>query len=107
MKKIFNLTPDIQKVLADSSYITSKSMNDLDKVVFRGMLRKTKFYNRKPTKGRTSGRDGFIKNNLDNDGRRILTLDTKLDGRGIEKIIIPSNIIDIYTRLEMLLGLNL
>ena len=30
-----------------------------------------------------------------------------LQGRGIEKIIIPSNIIDIYTRLEVLLGLKL
>ena len=30
-----------------------------------------------------------------------------LEGRGIEKIIIPSNIIDIYTRLEVLLGLKL
>ena len=30
-----------------------------------------------------------------------------LQGRGIEKIIIPSNIIDIYTRLEILLGLKL
>ena len=30
-----------------------------------------------------------------------------LQGQGIEKIIIPSNIIDIYTRLEVLLGLKL
>ena len=30
-----------------------------------------------------------------------------LKGLGIEKIIIPSNIVDIYTRLEVLLGLKL
>ena len=30
-----------------------------------------------------------------------------LQGRGIEKIIIPSNIVDIYTRLEILLGLKI
>ena len=30
-----------------------------------------------------------------------------LECQGIEKIIIPSNIIDIYTRLEVLLGLTL
>ena len=30
-----------------------------------------------------------------------------LQGRCIEKIIIPSNIVDIYTRLEVLLGLKL
>ena len=31
----------------------------------------------------------------------------KLQGQGIEESIIPSNIIDIYTRLEVLLGLKL
>ena len=36
-----------------------------------------------------------------------MNLNTELKGRGIEKIIIPSNIIDIYTRLEVLLGLKL
>ena len=30
-----------------------------------------------------------------------------LDGEGIHKIIIPNNIIDIYTRLEVLLGLKI
>ena len=35
-----------------------------------------------------------------------MKLDTKLKGRGVEKIIIPSNIIDIYTKLEILLGLK-
>ena len=82
-------------------------MNDNDKVVFRDILQRTGFYNRKPTKGRLSGRDRSIKNNLDDDIRRILNLDFKLKGRGIEKINIPTNIIDIYTRLENLLGLKL
>ena len=36
-----------------------------------------------------------------------MNLDTKIKGREVEKIIIPSNIIDIYTRLEVLLGLKL
>ena len=54
-----------------------------------------------------SGRDKKIKIDLDNDVRRILNLDGKLKGRGIEKITTPSNIIDIYTRLEVLLGLKL
>ena len=47
-----------------------------------------------------SCRDRYNKNDLDKDVIRILNLDTKFKGRGIEKIIIPSNIIDIYTRLE-------
>ena len=39
--------------------------------------------------------------------RKILNLDTKLKGRIIEKTIIPSNIINICTRLEVLHGLKL
>ena len=59
------------------------------------------------TKGRMSGRDKYIKVNLDNDARKILILDSKLKGRVVEKNTAPSNIIDIYTRLEMLLGMKL
>ena len=54
-----------------------------------------------------SGRDKNFKNDFDNDVRRILYLDTTLKGKGIEKTIIPSNVINIYTRLEILLGLKL
>ena len=54
-----------------------------------------------------SGRDRYIQNKLDDDVRKILNLDNQLKGRGVEKLIIPSNIIDIYTRLEVLLGLKL
>ena len=103
----YDITPGLQKVFTDTKYETAKSMSDMEKVVFRDILSKTNYFNRKPTKGRISGRDRFIKNDLDNDVRRILSLDKKLRGRGIEKIIIPSNISDIYTRLEVLLGLKL
>ena len=82
-------------------------MSDTEKVVFKDILSKTNYYNRKLTKGKMSGRDRYIKNDLDNNVIRILILDTKLKGRGIEKIIITSNINDIYTRLEVLLGLKL
>ena len=54
-----------------------------------------------------SGRDRCFKNDLDTDVRRILNLDTKIKGKGIEKIVIASKKIDIYTRLEISLGLNL
>ena len=54
-----------------------------------------------------TGRDRYIKYDLDNDDSTILNLDTKLEGRGIEKIIITSDIIDNYNRLEVLLGLKL
>ena len=32
---------------------------------------------------------------------------SNLEGQGTEKNIIPSNIVDIYTRLEILLGIKL
>ena len=69
-------------------------MNDMEKIVFRDMLQKTYYYKRIPTKGRVSSHDRYIKNGLDNEVRRILNLNTKLKGKGIEKIIIPYNIFE-------------
>ena len=58
-------------------------------------------------KRRISGRDKYIKNNLDDEVKWILNLDLKIDGRGIEKVVKPPNIIDIYSKIEVLLGLKL
>ena len=79
----YNITPGLRKVLVDQSNDTAKSMTDKDKLIFRDILQKTGYYNRKPTKGHLTGRDRYIKNDLDNDVSRILNLDTKLKGRGI------------------------
>ena len=82
-------------------------MDDMNEVVFRDLLHKTNYKNCTPLIGRTSGGDKTIKNNLDDVVRRILILDDKLKGKGIGKITSLSNIIDLYTRLEILLGLKL
>ena len=103
----YNITPGLQKVFTDTKYETAKSMSDMEKVVFRDILQKTNYNTYKLGKGNMSGRERYIRYELDDEVRRILKLDKKLKGRGIEKIIIPSNIIDIYTRLEVLLGLKL
>ena len=103
----YNISPGIRNVLVDQSYDTAKSMTVKDILTFRDILQKTVYYNQKPTNGLLTGCDRYIKYDLDNDVSRILNLNTKLKVRGIEKIIIPSNIIDIYTRLEVLLGLKL
>ena len=103
----YDLTKGIRNVLTKKTYKYVKSLNDNEKVVLRDFLSKTGYYNRKPTKGKPSGLDNYNKNELDDDVRKILDLDIKLKGKGVEKIIIPSNIIDIYTRLEVLLGLKL
>ena len=81
----YKITPGLQKVFTDTSYDVATSLNDTEKVFFRDILRKTGYYNRKPTKSCVSGRDRYIKYDLDNDVIKILNLDTKLKGRGIEK----------------------
>ena len=82
-------------------------MNDMEKFIFRDILQETNFKNRNRQKGPMPGRDRYIQNKLDDDVRKNLNLDKQLKSRGIEKIFIPSNMIDIYTRLEILLGLEL
>ena len=103
----YDLTKGIRNVLTNKTYKTAKSLNDNEKVVLRDFLSRTGYYTRKPTKGKPSGINNYIKNELDDDVRKILDLGNKLKGKGVEKIIIPSNIIDIYSRLEILLGLKL
>ena len=102
-----NRTPGRQKMFTDQSYKTAKSKNDTEKLVFRDILQKTEYYKCLPTKSCMSVCDRYNKNDLDKEVRRSSNLDTKHKGRGIEKNIIPSDIFDIYTRLENLLGLKL
>ena len=56
------ISPGIRKVLVDQSYDTAKPTTDDDKIIFRDILQKTGYYNRKPTKSRMSGRDIDIMN---------------------------------------------
>ena len=68
-------------------------------ITYKQLLKTLNYKNYKPYFG--ENKSGRYKNT-----KNILT-PINLQGRGIEKIIIPSNIIDIYTRLEVLLGLKL
>ena len=79
----YDITPGLQKFFTDTIYETAKSMTDTEKVVFKHMVSKTKYYSRKFTKRKMSVRHRYIKNDLDNDVIGILNLDTKLKGRGI------------------------
>ena len=103
----YDITPGLQKVFTDTKYETANTMSDTEKVVSKDILSKTKYYNRKHTKVKMSGRDRYFKKDHDNDVMKILNSDKKLKGKGVEKITIPSNIIDIYTRLEVVFGLKL
>ena len=95
---VFEITRGIQKVLTDTSNIPIKKLNDQDREIFNNILESLDFKNYKPIRGESkSGRYKQSKTNLKKHN---------LEGQGV-KIIIPNNIKDIYTRLEVLLGLKL
>ena len=97
-EKIYDITPDIQKVLTDTSNIPLNNLNNEDRELFINILESLDFENYKAIRGES--KSGSYKQSKTNFDKRYLK------GQGL-KIIIPSNIIDIYTRLEVLLGLKL
>ena len=95
----FNLTPDLQNVFTDTTGKSLEKLNKKENRTYKKLLDTLNYKNYKHKPGeKNSGRYKNTKNIL---------IPINLQGRGIEKIIIPSNIIDIYTRLEILLGLKL
>ena len=97
--KDFNITPNLQNVFTDTSGKSLKKLDKMEIITFKQFLKTLNYKNYKPKFGENkSGRYKNTKNIFN---------PNNLQGRGIEKIIIPSNIIDIYTRLEVLLGLKL
>ena len=97
--KIYNITPGIQKVLTDPSNIPMKKLNDQDREILINNLESLNFENYKAIRGESKttryeqSKSYFKRHNL--------------EGQGIRKLIIHSNLIDIYTRLEISLGLKL
>ena len=98
-ENVFDITQGIQEVLTDTSNIPIKKLNDQDREIFNNISESLDFKNYKPVRGES--KSGRYKQSKSNFNKR------NLEGQGIEKIIIPNNIIDIYTRLEILLGLKL
>ena len=89
-------------------------MNNEDKLTVYNILQNIGFYSMKHTKGLNSARMKDALNNLPREIAKIRNPHLpaieneadNLEGKGV-KIITPSNLIDIYTRLEILLGLKL
>ena len=97
-EKVFKIPKSIQKVFIDTSDKSIKMLNEKDKEIFNDILENLNFNKYKAKFGENkSGRYKQSKN---------IFKKYKLKGEGIQKIIIPSIIIDIYTRLEVLLGLK-
>ena len=109
----YDIKPNIQNYFTNTNQ-TTKNMDDEDKLTKYDILKNIGFYSMKNKKGLKSARikDALINLPREIDKIRNPTLPTienesnNLEGEGV-KIIIPSNIIDIYTRLEILLGLKL
>ena len=96
-KKI-NITQGIQNVFTQTSNIPLKKLNNQKREIYNNILETLDFKKYKPKSGESkSGRYKQSKSNLKKHN---------LKGEGV-KIIIPSNIIDIYTRLEVLLAIKL
>ena len=100
---IYEFTPEIHKALSNSSY-TGKSMrNKNDRTTLYIFLTDVGYNGNRDE--RTGQKKFFTR--LFKQFRNIKKEEPDdLEGQGV-KIIIPSNIIDIYTRLEVLLGLKL
>ena len=111
--KEFDINPNIQNYFT-KTYLTTKRMNNKDKSTVYDILKNTGFYSTHHLKGMNSARMQDALYNLPREIARIRnppitaieSESDNLEGEGV-KIIIPSNINDIYTRLEILLGLKL
>ena len=110
--KEYDVSPSIQKYFTKTRY-TTKSLNNNDKEIVYNILKDVGFYNMRHNKGMKSARMQDAIKDLPKAIHKIrnpplpeIENVEDLAGEGV-KIIIPSNIIDIYSRLEVLLGLKL
>ena len=111
-ENIYELTPEIYKVVTYPTYDGKTLKNDDDFVMLYNILKNLGYTG---NKDRPSYRKKFFTIDLPKKVSEIHNIrfgentddsDSDIQGEGVE-IIILSNIIDIYTRLEILLGLKL
>ena len=97
----FNVTPEIQKTFTDTNFnFNNTHMDDENVLIFDKILNSLNY---DPSKDSKSKRTKFFKNDLKNRVHKIKNSPLRIQGEGVETII-PSNIVDIYTTLEILLG---
>ena len=105
------MTTGIQKVLVNLSHVTMQSTSDKVKVVFRDIWHSADYYKQPTKRGRLSVCNKYLEIDLDNEVNGFLILDGKfqsgkLKGKGLETNML-TNIINNWTRLEVLVGLKL
>ena len=109
----YDIKPNIQNYFT-KTYLSTKHMSNEDKLTIYDILTAVGFYSTHHVRGMNSFRMKDALYNLPKAVEKIRNpplpefedREDILQGEGV-KIIIPSNIIDIYTRLEVLLGLKL
>ena len=111
-ENIYELTPEIYNALSDTGYTGKNMRNESDILMMNNIINDLGYTG---YDDRNSKRKYFFTKTLPKLVEEIQNRtfeeitddsDNSLQGEGI-KIIIPSNITDIYTRLEILLGLKL
>ena len=108
---IYDLTPEIYKALSYTGYTGKTMKNENDILMLNNIIRDLGYtgIGDYPSKGKKFLIITLLKlvEEIRNETFEEITDDSDdLQGEGV-KIIIPSNIIDIYTRFEVLLGLKL
>ena len=109
----YDISPDIQAYFTNTK-LTTNFLDSFEKETVFEILKDVGFYDNIPKIGFKAARMKDALYNLPNEIDKIRNPplpaieneSDDLQGEGV-KIIIPSNIIDIYTRLEILLGLKL
>ena len=108
---IYDLTPEIYKALSDTGYTGEKMKNENDILMMYNIINDLGYtgIRDKPSKRKkffTITLPKLVEEIQNKTYEEITDDSSDLEGQGV-KIIIPSNIIDIYTRLEILLGLKI
>ena len=118
-ENIYEITPEIQKALTNTSYNFDK-MSDKDILICARILDEIKY---KPYDDNKSKRRDYIKTKLLSRVQKILnppiaaiasgesdeyeSLESDLEGNGTKTIVVPSDSNEIWTRLQVLQGLKL
>ena len=108
---IYDLTPEIYKALSYTGYDGKTMKNDNDILMLNNILNDLVYTGRGDIKSKwkiflTEKLPRLVEEIQNKTFDEITDSSDELQGEGV-KIIIPSNIIDIYNRLEVLLGLKL
>ena len=108
---IYDLTPEIFKALSYTGYAGNTMKNGKDTLMLNNIKNDLGYtgvgdYSSKRKTFLTKTLPRLVEE-IQNRTFEEITDNSDLEGQGIEKIIIPSNIIDIYSRSEILLGLKL